>query len=117
MKIPPNTPMFGVERLKRVTDPAILAQSKRWQEESRLDRLEEFFPTRIPDTHHTKRLVEVSVGGKAVATIYQSGGVSVDDQHSGIVLGLDLQYLSADQVAKKVAEALGGVLRPPSPWK
>ncbi len=73
-------------------------------------------PHRLPDTHPSKRRADVVVAGRWAATVYESGGVNVADKYVGAILAMNNDRLTADQIARKVATATGGIVAKPRDW-
>ena len=73
-------------------------------------------PRGLPDNHPSKRRADIVIGGHWVATVYEKGSVHVADKYSGVVLAMNNDWLSADEIARKVARAVGGTVTKPRDW-
>ncbi len=111
-----NPHLISNINLKRLEGAELEAYEKQFGTfEDNMKLNEEVHPDRLPDNHPSNRVADVVIGDQRVATIYKHG-ISVENRYSGIVVRMDRDGLSAEQIAAKIAEAVGGRVAEPRDW-
>ncbi len=113
-KIPANATITPLSKLQRLEGKQ-LEEHKRTSGDQWFTSSDTF--NGVADNHPSKRFKDIVVGGQWVATVYQSGAINVSDKYRGAVLAMNNDYLTAEQVAKKVAAAVKGSVTAPRDWR